>query len=106
MFGAGQNFSMAAVTGLGGPFNDVCRDLPGSGTQARSLFPGFALPFVVDEEEGLVLHDRTAERSAELIVVERGLALAVSVEEVARIQRVVAEVFEQLRRADRWCRSW
>ena len=44
----------------------------GSGTQlVPDCAPGFALTFVVYEEEGSVLNNRTAERSAELVVVKR-----------------------------------
>jgi len=54
---------------------------------------GFTLSLVVREKEGLILDDGSAERATKLVVVERGLG-AGRVEEVARIECVVAEVFD------------
>src|SRR6266851_7690314 len=57
------------------------------------------LAFVVDVKERLVFNDRAAQRSAVLVVVERGLRIGASVcilgriEIVARIQSVIAEIF-------------
>src|SRR5207245_527689 len=42
-----------------------------------------ALAFVIGEQEGLVLDDRTAERSTKLVVMKRVLRIAARVEEIA-----------------------
>ena len=55
----------------------------------RGLLPQ---PFVAREEERLVLYDRAADGAAELVQAQ--LALGGAVEEVARVQGVVADIFE------------
>src|SRR5207245_1629464 len=52
--------------------------------------------FLGDEEEQLVLFDRAAYRSAELVHPQSRLAILVEqVEEISRVQVAVSEVFEQ-----------
>ena len=53
-----------------------------------------ALPFPGDEPERFILYNRAANRAAVLIIRKRVLRLIGSVEEVARAQRVIAEVLE------------
>ena len=54
-------------------------------------------PLVGKEEENLVLDDRAAEIGAELVTLERGLrTLGDGVEEVSRIQGIVAQKLKQL----------
>ena len=55
----------------------------------------FPLAFVIHKKEGLVLFYWAAERTSELVVVERGLRLWAEIEEIARAQVRVAEVFKQ-----------
>src|SRR6266853_1399012 len=54
----------------------------------------FLLPFIIQEEKCLVLYDRPAERASKLVVVEWRLRFTRGIEEIARIQSVVAEILE------------
>ena len=54
----------------------------------------FALPFIGKEEESLVLDYGTAQRAAELVVVERILRNGGAVKEVARVEGAVAKEFK------------
>ena len=60
-------------------------------TSRAALGPFFALAFVINEEKCLVLHDRAAERAAELVIAKWILRLASVVEIIAGIQSVVTE---------------
>ena len=66
-----------------------------------------ALPesFVGHEEERAVLHDRSAERGAELVALERRLARRRDVERVARVETLVAVELERLARESCCCPS-
>src|SRR5208337_3040847 len=56
---------------------------------------GLALAFVVAEEKGLVFDNRSAQRAAELVVVEGGFGSGGGVEEVARVHGVVAQIIRR-----------
>src|SRR5712691_2219071 len=62
-----------------------------SGTQTDAL----SLTFISEVEEGAVALDRTAERAAKLIVSECGLGVRPGIENVARVESVVAEKLEE-----------
>ena len=79
MFGAGIGIArqQSADTGLAAPLAAIVRcDLRrighAGGSGLRSIF---ALAFIVDVEESLVLDDRATQRAAELIVIERTLRI-------------------------------
>src|SRR5207302_1594232 len=55
-----------------------------------------ALPFIGDEEEGFVLPNGPAERSAELVIVEPVLRVGRSIKEVASIKVLIADEFEEI----------
>jgi hypothetical protein len=55
-----------------------------------------AQPFVAEEVEGPVLHDRAAEIDAELFAIERRLGVRLGIEEIARVEPVVAIEVERL----------
>ena len=54
----------------------------------------FSLSFIIQEKERLVLNDRTSQRSSKLIIVKRCLWLVRRIKEIARIQSIIAEIFE------------
>src|SRR5439155_27141173 len=65
----------------------------GAGNGPDQVDPrALAQPFVIGEEEHLVLDDRAADRYAELVQPKRGLRSRIK--KVARIEGVVAQVFE------------
>src|ERR1700686_210379 len=53
-----------------------------------------ALAFVIQEEECFVLHNGAAKRTAELIVVKRRLGMVEGIEEIPRVQGIVAQILE------------
>src|SRR5207248_10196500 len=53
----------------------------------------FSLAFIRREEERPVLPDRATERKTELVVMKKVFRLVGSVNKIARIQRIIAEVF-------------
>src|SRR5690348_16761777 len=55
----------------------------------------FALALVSEVEERLVALDWTTERAAELIVAKRRLRIRFWIEDVARVELIVAEKLEQ-----------
>ena len=55
----------------------------------------FALTFVSEIEERPVVDDWTTERAAKLIVAKLGLRIGFGVEDIARVEFVVAEEFKQ-----------
>src|ERR1019366_702376 len=66
----------------------------GNSAQA-GLCAALPLTFVVEEEEGLVFYNRTAQRSAELVVGERVLGLTHKIEIVASAERAAAVVLQR-----------
>jgi len=73
----------------------VHRDARGLGNARQSHDANFfLLAFVIQEEKSLVFHDRAADRASELVVVKRRFGLIAQVEEIARVQHVVAEILK------------
>src|SRR5689334_4216884 len=64
-------------------------------TRGRVQSDSFALAFVSEIEERAIAHDWTTERAAKLVVAKLSLRVGFGVEEVARVEFVVAEKFKQ-----------
>src|SRR5690242_9005165 len=88
--------------GGGGRINRYCSTHKLSGPSQRSRHAGlrcdsFALPhpFIIREEEGAILDDWPADRTAKLIPLERRLRSSRgSVEEISRIHRAIPNELE------------
>src|SRR5208337_642189 len=76
--------------GLGRGDDRRGRDACGS-----SLRTIFALAFIIEVEESLVLHDGPAQRASKLIVIERALGIGIEVEVVAGAELPGSKVIQQ-----------
>src|ERR1700758_593515 len=73
---------------IAGPERRIGHNVP-----HRRKAAALAYSLIVGEEEQLVLDDRSADRATELVIFERVLRLKGILEEVPRIQGLVAEIF-------------